>query len=154
MVTIIPLSTATIDLKRLATIAKQTLDININAEDTIKGHIKALQDVFGNDSTPLRHVYQSFIVVANKDVLYNFIIQTSLEFNIIETWKSGIMFVVMSSNLHRWKYAVHDCSGDDDYEIRNIATQLLSCFDKMGLSFIFSDLKRLRQKDGTLLLEK
>lgn len=150
---IIPLSTTSVDLKRLATVVKQTLDVNISSDDTLKGHISALQDVFGNDSTPLRHQFQSFIFIVAEELLYTFITSTRLDYNIIRTWKSGIMFAVVSGNLHIWKSTVFDCSHDENYDIREIATLLLGCFDKLGLTFIFNEYHRTRQKDNTLLLE-
>lgn len=152
---IIPLATSMFDFKAGATAAYQALGINVVDVNGPRDYLKMLGLCFGGDFDPLlKHLSHSFIVLCYKDTLYELIMDAELSITMVETVRLNIMFAIVSGTMFQWKQTITSCSTDaSSYEVRELMTQFLKHFDRVGLSFVFSEYNRKRHNDGTLLLE-
>lgn len=102
-----------------------------------------------NETSPLHHLFFSFLIVSSKASIFK--IMESTDLSIISRGKAKNQISVVSGTLFQWRNAL--ISQQKSKEVRLIFNQCLSFFAKMGLSNIFDNYRKCDLEDDTFLLE-
>lgn len=118
-------------------------------DDTLKA-----SQILRDAGSLLRHLYYSFIILADRETVFELIQETRLSVTSVESLSRGVRFGIVSGTLEEWRTAIINCcSLTCEPELRAFLSKVFPFFERDGLGLLWSEYLKRTHTDGTLLLE-
>lgn len=103
----------------------------------------------------LRHSNISFIIIADKDVILNITIGTSLHISGQLDVRRRDYFAIVTGDVEEWCAAVLDsCGQHSSYDHRYIFNACYIYLERAGFKELFNGFRQEKQNDGTFILKQ
>jgi hypothetical protein len=101
----------------------------------------------------LSHGHLIFIVIASKELTFDLIKESRLNFTTGESKDPGIIISIVSGELSAWREAIINCSTDRmKYGVRLFANKCLLQFSELQLGHLFAKYAKFQLPDTTFKL--
>lgn len=164
---VLPVTMTTLDWNSYLTNAKAMLGRSItagmdrqHAKQDLEGFLLTLKEFQSGKpaeslrgcGTVLRHVSVGFLCLMPPPVFYDLVMESGLAITVQDS-PTGFKCCLVSGNLEQWKYAIINCSSEQQPNgLRGLTNKFMAYFEQAGLGPIWSDYSKTPMPDSTYRL--
>lgn len=145
--------------------ATRSLDQAKIKPDSLYAYLCAMGEMRKPNSTPLevardpglilQHISYGFLVAAPKQLFFEVLESSDLSVMITNTVRKDLKLGVITGTLEEWRSAIiNGASRHSSDNLRKFADHCLKFLEKEGFGQIWNGYTKVKQSDGTLLLER